>query len=101
MQLFARTSKSVALTNAGEVLLVEARRLLLQAAEAERLTVRSASGLAGRLRIGFVSASAGTIDRLTHVIQKEITLASHFANKSCLLAQSLRMKSDKYEDASK
>lgn len=54
VQLFARTSKSVALTNAGGVLLREARRLLLQAAEAERLTVRSASGLAGRLRIGFV-----------------------------------------------
>ncbi|WP_179402456.1 LysR family transcriptional regulator [Burkholderia guangdongensis] len=54
VQLFARTSKSVSLTNAGEVLLGEARRLLSQAAEAERLTVRSASGLAGRLRIGFV-----------------------------------------------
>ncbi|KWC29704.1 LysR family transcriptional regulator [Burkholderia ubonensis] len=54
VQLFARTSKSVALTNAGEVLLGEARRLLLQAAEAERLTVRSASGYAGRLRVGFV-----------------------------------------------
>ncbi|MCA3808018.1 MAG: LysR family transcriptional regulator, partial [Burkholderia sp.] len=54
VQLFSRTNKTVALTNAGEVLLGEARRLLLQAAEAERLTVRSASGLAGRLRIGFV-----------------------------------------------
>ncbi|KWC53238.1 LysR family transcriptional regulator [Burkholderia ubonensis] len=54
VQLFARTSKSVALTNAGEVLLGEARRLLLQAAEAERLTVRSAFGYAGRLRVGFV-----------------------------------------------
>ncbi|KVL66371.1 LysR family transcriptional regulator [Burkholderia ubonensis] len=54
VQLFARTSKSVALTNAGEMLLGEARRLLLQAAEAERLTVRSASGYAGRLRVGFV-----------------------------------------------
>jgi len=54
VQLFSRTNKTVALTNAGEVLLGEARRLLLQADEAERLTVRSASGLAGRLRIGFV-----------------------------------------------
>lgn len=54
VQLFSRTNKTVALTNAGEVLLGEARRLLLQAAEAERLTARSASGLAGRLRIGFV-----------------------------------------------
>ncbi|KGS00924.1 LysR family transcriptional regulator [Burkholderia sp. ABCPW 111] len=56
VQLFARTSKSVALTNAGEVLLGEARRLLLQAQEARRLTIRSASGLAGRLRIGFVNS---------------------------------------------
>ncbi|WP_323120618.1 LysR family transcriptional regulator [Burkholderia alba] len=56
VQLFARTSKSVALTNAGEVLLGEARRLLLQADEARRLTIRSASGLAGRLRIGFVNS---------------------------------------------
>ncbi|MCA3836262.1 LysR family transcriptional regulator, partial [Burkholderia sp.] len=37
VQLFSRTNKTVALTNAGEVLLGEARRLLLQAAEAERL----------------------------------------------------------------
>ncbi|EEP83364.1 HTH-type transcriptional regulator XapR, partial [Burkholderia mallei GB8 horse 4] len=55
VQLLARTSKSVALTNAGEVLLGEARRLLLQAQEAQRLTIRSASGLAGRLKIGFVN----------------------------------------------
>ena len=47
VQLFSRTNKTVALTNAGEVLLGEARRLLLQAAEAERLTVRSASGSRG------------------------------------------------------
>lgn len=56
VRLFDRTNKSVALTNAGEVLLDEARRLLLQASEAERLTQRSASGLAGRLRIGFVNS---------------------------------------------
>jgi DNA-binding transcriptional LysR family regulator len=56
VQLLARTNKSVALTNAGQVLLGEARRLLLQAGEAERITVRSAHGLAGRLRIGFVNS---------------------------------------------
>jgi DNA-binding transcriptional LysR family regulator len=54
--LFVRTSKQVALTNAGEVLVGEARRLLLQADEAARLTVRSASGLGGRLRVGFVNS---------------------------------------------
>jgi DNA-binding transcriptional LysR family regulator len=56
VQLFTRTSKAVSLTNAGQVLLDEARRLLLQAAEAERITQRSAHGLAGRLRIGFVNS---------------------------------------------
>ncbi len=56
VQLLARTNKSVALTNAGQVLLGEARRLLLQASEAQRITVRSAHGLAGRLRIGFVNS---------------------------------------------
>ncbi|MFP3711760.1 LysR substrate-binding domain-containing protein, partial [Paraburkholderia sp. SIMBA_009] len=43
-------------TNAGQVLLGEAHRLLLQAGEAERITVRSAHGLAGRVRIGFVNS---------------------------------------------
>lgn len=56
VQLLARTNKSVALTNAGQVLLDEARKLLQQAAEVERLTQRSAHGLAGRLRVGFVNS---------------------------------------------
>jgi DNA-binding transcriptional LysR family regulator len=56
VQLLARTNKNVALTNAGQVLLDEARKLLQQAAEVERLTQRSAHGLKGRLRIGFVNS---------------------------------------------
>ena len=56
VQLLARTNKSVALTNAGQVLLDEARKLLQQAAEVERITQRSAHGLAGRLRVGFVNS---------------------------------------------
>jgi DNA-binding transcriptional LysR family regulator len=56
VQLLERNSKTVALTNAGHVLLGEARRLLQQAEEAERMTTRSAHGLAGRLRIGFVNS---------------------------------------------
>jgi DNA-binding transcriptional LysR family regulator len=56
VQLLARTNKMVALTNAGQVLLDEARKLLQQAAEVERMTQRSAHGLAGRLRIGFVNS---------------------------------------------
>ncbi|GAB3626156.1 LysR family transcriptional regulator [Pandoraea terrae] len=56
VQLLSRTNKMVALTNAGQVLLHEAHKLLQQASEVERLTQRSAHGLAGRLRIGFVNS---------------------------------------------
>lgn len=56
VQLLERSNKAVALTNAGFVLLEEARRLLAQAAEVRRIAERSAHGLAGRLRIGFVNS---------------------------------------------
>lgn len=56
VQLLERTNKAVALTNAGHVLLEEARRLLEQADEVRRIAGRSAHGLAGRLRIGFVNS---------------------------------------------
>lgn len=56
IQLLSRTNKLVSLTNAGQVLLDEARKLLQQAGQAERLAIRSAHGLAGRLRIGFVNS---------------------------------------------
>ncbi|HTR07437.1 MAG TPA: LysR family transcriptional regulator [Paraburkholderia sp.] len=56
VQLLERTSKAVALTNAGHVLLEEARRLLEQADEVRRIATRSAHGFAGRLRIGFVNS---------------------------------------------
>jgi DNA-binding transcriptional LysR family regulator len=56
VQLLERTNKAVSLTNAGNVLLEEARRLLEQADEVRRIAARSAHGLAGRLRIGFVNS---------------------------------------------
>ncbi|MCO6056004.1 LysR family transcriptional regulator [Pseudomonas sp. MOB-449] len=56
IQLLLRNNKSVKLTAAGEVLLEEARSLLLQAEQARRLTLRSAQGALGRLRVGFVSS---------------------------------------------
>lgn len=56
VQLLLRTNKSVALTPAGQVLLDEARNLLLQAEQARRLTLRSAQGALGRVRVGFVSS---------------------------------------------
>ncbi|NIE68729.1 LysR family transcriptional regulator [Burkholderia sp. Ax-1719] len=56
VQLLERSNKAVTLTNAGYVLLEEARRLLEQADEVKRIAARSAHGLAGRLRIGFVNS---------------------------------------------
>jgi DNA-binding transcriptional LysR family regulator len=55
-QLLLRNNKSVRLTSAGETLVTEARNLLVQLAQAKQLTIRSAQGLAGRLRVGFVSS---------------------------------------------
>jgi DNA-binding transcriptional LysR family regulator len=57
VRLFDRTQRSVSLTEAGEVLLGEARSLLRQA-EAARLAARNARDLAtSRLRIGYMPAS--------------------------------------------
>lgn len=56
VRLLERSNKSVSLTNAGRVLLDEARRLLQQAEEVAEITAQSAHGLAGRLRIGFVNS---------------------------------------------
>ena len=53
--LFVRTSRKVALTPAGEAFWREARALLAQAAQAEAVARRVASGLAGVLRVGFVN----------------------------------------------
>ncbi|MEL7935867.1 LysR substrate-binding domain-containing protein [Pseudomonas delhiensis] len=56
IQLLVRNNKSVKLTNAGQVLLDEARDLLLQAEKVKRLTRLSAEGAVGQLRVGFVNS---------------------------------------------
>ncbi|BCQ26260.1 LysR family transcriptional regulator [Caballeronia sp. NK8] len=56
VKLLERSNKAVALTNAGQVLLGEARQLLQQAEDVATLTMQSAHGLVGRLRIGFVNS---------------------------------------------
>lgn len=56
VRLLERSSKAVTLTNAGQVLLREAKRLLQQAEEARHLTLMSARGVVGRLRIGFINS---------------------------------------------
>jgi len=53
--LFARTRRSVALTPAGAALLAPARRLLAAADELPRVAQAAAAGLAGQLRLAFVS----------------------------------------------
>jgi DNA-binding transcriptional LysR family regulator len=58
LRLFERSTRSVRLTAAGQVFLVEARTVLLAAERAEQ-TVRTASqGLTGTLRIGVLAPAA-------------------------------------------
>jgi DNA-binding transcriptional LysR family regulator len=59
--LLRRTKRHVALTNAGSVLLREARRALEQVEQAVDLTRRAGRGAAGSLRIGFISTAAYSI----------------------------------------
>ncbi|MCZ2839335.1 LysR family transcriptional regulator [Modestobacter sp. VKM Ac-2985] len=64
-QLLERDNRRVELTAAGEVFLVEARRLLTLADGAPELARRVSSGSSGVLRIGFTAASAyGVLGRL-------------------------------------
>ncbi len=53
--LFLRTRRSVALTPAGAALLAPVRRLLAAADELPRVAQAAAAGLAGQLRLAFVS----------------------------------------------
>jgi len=55
--LFARTNRSVALTPAGQALLPEARRILLQAAALPDLVQRAAAGEIGRMSLAFISTA--------------------------------------------
>lgn len=57
-ELFVRHPKGVTLTDAGQVLLVDSRRLLADAAGVERRMKDIASGHAGSLQIGFTSSAA-------------------------------------------
>jgi DNA-binding transcriptional LysR family regulator len=51
--LFTRTSRKVALTEAGEILVAEARRTLGQAERAKELVQKAARGEIGSVRVGF------------------------------------------------
>lgn len=61
MRLFHRTRRNVQLTDAGRVVLEEARRTLAQAGEVIRAAERARRGQAGHLRIGFSSSAPYTM----------------------------------------
>jgi DNA-binding transcriptional LysR family regulator len=58
--LFARTSRKVGLTQAGELLLVEARRTLAQAERTKDIVQRSMRGEIGSVRVGFAGNAVFT-----------------------------------------
>jgi DNA-binding transcriptional LysR family regulator len=64
VELLTRTSRHVELTPAGEVLLVEARRLLIGAERAVDAARDAARGDRGRLVVGFVANAAGELTPL-------------------------------------
>src|SRR5579883_480952 len=56
--LLRRTKRSVELTDAGKVFLVEARGILAQVQNAKRVAQRAYRGEAGQLVVGYISSSA-------------------------------------------
>jgi DNA-binding transcriptional LysR family regulator len=72
-QLLERDNRRVQLTAAGEVFLVEARRLLSLADTAPELARRVSSGSHGVVRIGFTAASTyGTLGRLLNEVARAL-----------------------------
>jgi DNA-binding transcriptional LysR family regulator len=59
--LFKRSSRGVRLTEAGELLLEEARRILIQLEQAARMVERVGSGKTGRLSLGFVPSATNEV----------------------------------------
>lgn len=51
--LFTRTSRRVELTEAGQLMLIEAKRTLAQAEHARQAVARALRGETGRVRVGF------------------------------------------------
>jgi DNA-binding transcriptional LysR family regulator len=72
-QLLERDNRRVTLTAAGDVFLVEARRLLSLADSAPEVARRVSSGSSGVVRIGFTAASTyGTLGRLLNVLARAL-----------------------------
>ncbi len=66
VELFDRTSRRVELTPAGAAFVVAARRTLAAAADSRVAAVQAASGVAGRVTLGFVASAA--VDVLPRVV---------------------------------
>jgi DNA-binding transcriptional LysR family regulator len=60
-QLFHRTKRSVRLTDAGRLLLAEARGLLVHAEQTASVVHRVGQGEVGRLTVGFVPSAANRV----------------------------------------
>lgn len=72
-QLFERSTRSVALTAQGDALLEHARRLLDEAALAERAVRAAGHGEVGRVSIGFAGASSyDVLPLLTRAVTSEL-----------------------------
>lgn len=70
--LFARTTRSVELTDTGKVLLVAARRVILESEQALRSVEQALEGRTGLLRVGFVgSAALNLIPRIVPPMRQE------------------------------
>lgn len=67
VSLFARTTRSVELTSAGQALLSHSRLVLEAMQDAEMAAKASGSGMYGRVRIGFAGAATDTCFRSWHV----------------------------------
>ncbi|MHA6625036.1 LysR substrate-binding domain-containing protein [Pseudonocardia sichuanensis] len=73
VQLLVRDNRRVGLTAAGQVFLVEARRLLALADSAPEMARRVSSGSSGVVRIGFTAASTyGILGRLLNALAREL-----------------------------
>ena len=80
-ELFARTTRSVSLTPAGEAFLADAQRILSSVEEAARRARRFADGKAGTLRIGLTGTASYTqlpvLARLVKEQLPEVVLDIH------------------------
>jgi DNA-binding transcriptional LysR family regulator len=81
-QLFERTKRSVKLTTAGELFLIDARRILAMTESARATAQKAALGETGELRIGFTFSTPFT-SLFSHVIKQyragypEVKLSFH------------------------